>query len=154
MKLLSLRALAGVAALTAIGFAMAQSPTTQPSTSSTQQNFAQAIAKADLSKQGITNPTPTQLGTATSQVEGMRASGMGWGAIANSLGLNLGSIVSAQNQNINATDKSPGAPLGKDNANERSSGANAGQGNAGGKGKGGGQGGGGGGSGGRGGGKG
>ena len=59
---------------------------------------AAAPAKADLAKQGITNPTNAQLGAATSNVQGLRDSGMGWGAIANSLGLRLGDVVSDANQ--------------------------------------------------------
>ncbi len=60
--------------------------------------MATNIARADLAKQGITNPTNAQLGLATSNVQGLRDNGMGWGAIANSLGLRLGDVVSSANQ--------------------------------------------------------
>lgn len=74
--------------------------------------IALALAQAQLAAQGITQPTPTQLeaalmggtlvngtGTAaqTTQLQGvlqMRADGMGWGQIANSLGYKLGSVMS------------------------------------------------------------
>lgn len=72
-------------------------------------NIALSLAKADLAKQGISNPTPAQLaaalngGTITtttgpvtmSGVLAQRASGMGWGQIAKAMGVKLGSIVSA-----------------------------------------------------------
>jgi uncharacterized membrane protein YgcG len=72
-------------------------------------NIALSLAKADLAKQGITNPTPAQLAaalnggtmtTATTTVSmkgilAQRESGMGWGQIANAMGVKLGSLVSA-----------------------------------------------------------
>lgn len=79
--------------------------TTAPTTTSAPaQNFAIDIAKADLAKQSITSPTGAQLGTATSNVQGLRDSGMGWGAIANSLGLRLGDVVSEANKAKKADD--------------------------------------------------
>lgn len=72
-------------------------------------NIALSLAKADLAKQGITNPTPTQLAaalnggsitTATGPVAmrgvlAQRQKGLGWGQIANAMGVKLGSVVSA-----------------------------------------------------------
>jgi len=72
-------------------------------------NIALSLAKADLAKQGITNPTPSQLAaalnggvvtTATgpvtmSGVLAQRQAGLGWGQIANAMGVKLGSLVSA-----------------------------------------------------------
>lgn len=72
-------------------------------------NIALSLAKAALVKQGITNPTPAQISAAlnggsvttsagTQRMPGVltqRQSGMGWGQIAHSLGVKLGSIVSA-----------------------------------------------------------
>jgi uncharacterized membrane protein YgcG len=72
-------------------------------------NIALSLAKADLAKQGITNPTPAQLAaalnggvmttsTTTVTMKGIlaqRESGMGWGQIANAMGVKLGSLVSA-----------------------------------------------------------
>jgi hypothetical protein len=71
-------------------------------------NIALALAKADLEKQGISNPTPSQLAAAlnggmisTSNgavsmagVLSQRASGLGWGQIANSMGTKIGALVS------------------------------------------------------------
>ena len=71
-------------------------------------NIALSLAKADLAKQGISNPTPAQLaaalnggtvatpaGTATlAGVLSQRSSGMGWGQIANTMGVHLGALVS------------------------------------------------------------
>lgn len=81
---------------------MAQTAPTSPS--ATQQSFATEIAKADLAQDGITNPTGQQLGLATRDVQALRDSGMGWGAIANSLGLRLGDVVSAANRAKHADD--------------------------------------------------
>ncbi|MDO8931104.1 MAG: hypothetical protein Q7U97_01790 [Rhodocyclaceae bacterium] len=68
--------------------------------------IALSLARAQLASQGITNPTPEQLqgalvgtsgtGTATQGILQMRASGMGWGQIANSLGLKLGAVMSGK----------------------------------------------------------
>lgn len=68
-------------------------PTTSPS--ARQQELVMQLAKADLSKQGITEPTTEQMALAASNVQALRDKGMGWGAIANSLGLRLGAVVSA-----------------------------------------------------------
>ena len=68
---------------------------------------ALALAEASLRQQGITNPTPAQIeaalvgGTITTssgqtvKLDGilkMRADGMGWGQIANSMGIKLGDV--------------------------------------------------------------
>lgn len=73
-------------------------------------NISLALARAELSKLGISNPTPAQLqaalngGTLTaadgssvklSGVLAQRQAGLGWGQIARSMGLKLGSVVSA-----------------------------------------------------------
>ncbi|HOZ65441.1 MAG TPA: hypothetical protein PK497_13580 [Burkholderiaceae bacterium] len=72
-------------------------------------NIALALAREDLAKLGITNPTPEQLAaalnggdvkTATGTVTmagvlAQRQSGMGWGKIANGMGVKLGSLASA-----------------------------------------------------------
>ena len=69
--------------------------------------IALSLAKTQLASQGITNPTPEQLqgaligtsgttGTATQGVLQMRASGMGWGQIANSMGVKLGAVMSGR----------------------------------------------------------
>jgi len=72
-------------------------------------NIALSLAKADLARQGITNPTPAQLaaalngGTITTAngatvvmagILAQRKTGLGWGQIANAMGVTLGSLVS------------------------------------------------------------
>ena len=112
-------------------------------------NIALSLAKADLAKQGISNPTPEQLaaalnggtfdmatGTVTmAGVLAQRASGMGWGQIANAMGVRLGSIVSASK-----TDKAgakAGAKSGKAAALDKSQAKGGKDGKGGGAGKGG-----------------
>jgi hypothetical protein len=69
--------------------------------------IALALAQNQLASQGITNPTPTQLqgalmgstnptGTYTHGVLEMRASGMGWGQIANAQGAKVGTLMSGK----------------------------------------------------------
>lgn len=72
-------------------------------------NIALSLAKADLAKAGITNPTPSQLAAALnggpittdkgvvtlSGVLAQRQAGLGWGQIANAMGVKLGALVSA-----------------------------------------------------------
>ncbi|MFC5300833.1 hypothetical protein [Azospira restricta] len=72
--------------------------------------IAMSLAEAQLASQGITNPTPTQLqgalmgtttgtgadATTTQGILQMRASGMGWGQIANSMGFKLGPVMSGK----------------------------------------------------------
>ena len=78
-------------------------------------NIALSLAQAELTKLGITNPTPAQLqaalnggsvttSTGTTALPGvlqLRSEGKGWGTIAKSLGFKLGEVVSASK-----TDKS------------------------------------------------
>ena len=85
-------------------------------------NVALSLARADLARQGIANPTPAQLAAAMnggavvtalgpvslSGVLAQRAAGMGWGQIANQMGVSLGSIVSASKTD-NAGKKSASA---------------------------------------------
>lgn len=85
-------------------------------------NIALSLAKASLTQQGITNPTPAQISaalnggivtsaTGTMNVPGVlaqRASGMGWGQIAQAMGVKLGSVVSASK-----TDKAKAVDAGK-----------------------------------------
>lgn len=69
----------------------------QPASLSTE------LAKAGLTQQGITSPTQDQVAQAAADVQAMRVSGMGWGAIANSLGVRLGDVVSRLNRSPRAT---------------------------------------------------
>lgn len=59
-------------------------------------NIDNALALAEASLKGINNPTPQQLKSALMGVLDMRAEGMGWGQIANSLGLRLGEVKRAE----------------------------------------------------------
>src|SRR5712691_4339430 len=56
-------------------------------------NIALSLAEASLKQQGITNPTPQQLQSSLTGVLDQRASGKGWGQIANSMGFKLGEVV-------------------------------------------------------------
>lgn len=87
--------------------------TIQPTTGTMgygEVNITLALAQAELSAQGITEPTADQLAAAlnggtvtlsdgsTADLQGilaLRSGGEGWGQIAHDLGVNLGSIVSA-----------------------------------------------------------
>ena len=74
-----------------------------------EAGIALSLAKASLEKQGITNPTSAQISaalngglissaTGTMSVPGVlsqRASGMGWGQIAQAMGVKLGAVASA-----------------------------------------------------------
>jgi len=75
------------------------------SPSARQQAFALQIAQADLARQGVTEPSTEQLALATANVQSLRDQGMGWGEIANSLGLRLGAVVSAENRSPMAQSK-------------------------------------------------
>ena len=71
---------------------------TAPTTQRVPKGFVTDLAKASLAKQGITNPTKAQLAAESKAIAAQRAQGKGWGVIAQSLGLNLGQVVSAANQ--------------------------------------------------------
>lgn len=102
-------------------------------------NIALSLAKADLAKAGISNPTPAQLAaalnggtisTATGSVTmagilALRQDGLGWGQIANRMGVKLGALVSASKtdkagpktehvSNANTSGKSAEAHSGSD----------------------------------------
>ncbi len=77
-------------------------------------NVALSLVQADLAKIGITAPTPEQLAAALNGGEvttedgqtitfagilAQRQSGMGWGAIANAMGVKLGAVVSTSKTN-------------------------------------------------------
>jgi hypothetical protein len=59
-------------------------------------NIDNALSLAEASLKGIDNPTPQQLKGALMGVLDMRADGMGWGQIANSLGFRLGDVKRAE----------------------------------------------------------
>lgn len=110
--------------------------TTTLATSARQQEMALQLARANLSKQGIAEPTTGQLALATSDVQALRDSGMGWGQIANSLGLRLGAVVSAANR-ADKADKADGVAVAATTtrlatAGSKAKGGNSGNSNAGG----------------------
>ena len=90
-------------------------------------NIALSLAKTSLAEQGITNPTPAQISaalnggmvtgptstTSTPGVLSQRASGMGWGQIAQAMGVKLGSVVSASK-----TDKAKATEAGRKEAHK------------------------------------
>lgn len=79
------------------------SPTTKPMGYGNIR-IALLLAQEQLASQGITNPTSAELqgalvgmpGSSTQGILQMRAAGMGWGQIANSLGVRLGAVVSGK----------------------------------------------------------
>jgi hypothetical protein len=105
---------------------LAQTATSTAATRSTGSEAGQPndlagdMAKANLAKQGISNPSPTQLASARQSVLKQRAKGMGWGQIANALGLNLGKVISASAHASNDARKQ--TPQGKTDKNTQSSG--------------------------------
>jgi hypothetical protein len=106
--------------------------------------IALSLAKASLAQQGITNPTPVQLsaalngGLVTSStsstslvgVLAQRESGSGWGQIAQSLGVKLGSVMSASKTDKSSagreTDSSHAVTKGKTERNKGNDDANNG----------------------------
>jgi len=88
------------------GAAVAQTTgTPAPTTQQVPRNFSTDLAKASLAKQGITNPTKAQLDAERKSINAQRADGKGWGVIAQSLGLNLGQVVSDSNRARRETRK-------------------------------------------------
>lgn len=83
--------------------------------------IALSLAQTQLASQGITNPTPAQLqgalvgstdSTATQGILQMRASGMGWGQIANSMGYKLGPVMSGKQTFTTTTTSAAGTAAG------------------------------------------
>ena len=146
-KNLLIKALVSAAMLTGLGAHAANTAETTQTQTAPKQDFVTQLAKADLSKQGINNPTEAQLAAEVKSIQAQRDNGMGWGAIADSLGLKLGAVVSAANRNIHADDAKRTEPAENRKAAENSrsgethgskaSGGNAGGSNSGGSGGGG-----------------
>lgn len=92
--------------------------------------IALSLAKTQLASQGITQPTPEQLqgalmgsstttaGSTTTQqgILQMRASGMGWGQIANSMGVKLGTVMSGKTPTVATTTTTTTSTTGSVNA--------------------------------------
>lgn len=112
--------------------AQTETPQTSPS-----RSFVTDLAKAKLAKDGNTDPTDANLLAAKADIQAQRDSGMGWGAIANSLGLKLGAVVSAANRaepaTQNAANKSEKSGQAGQSASTGSR-SDSGAGNSGGKG--------------------
>lgn len=53
-----------------------------------------ALAQESLTQSGVSSPTGSQLADALNGILNQRASGMGWGEIANSMGVRLGQVIS------------------------------------------------------------
>ena len=66
-----------------------------------------AIAERLLKDKDITDPTPAQLEAAMTDVLKLRADGLGWGQIANSLGFKLGEVKRSDNANPKAPTVEP-----------------------------------------------
>lgn len=92
-------------------------------------NIALALAKDELARLGITDPTAAQLDAAlnggtitladgtTQDLQGvlaLRADGQGWGQIAKTMGVNLGAIVSASHTDKSQAGLDHGKPDGVD----------------------------------------
>lgn len=91
-------ALAQTTVSATVGTTTPPTGTAAPVTQTVPKGFVTDLAKASLAKQGITNPTKAQLDAESKAIAAQRAQGQGWGVIAQSLGLNLGQVVSAANQ--------------------------------------------------------
>lgn len=133
--LAKLALLAGL--LIGVGAGAQTTGTSLETRASNTQNFAGELAKADLAKKGVTTPTKSQLDASTQSIQGMRTSGMGWGQIANSLGLRLGDVVSTANREKHAEDSKhdesekhsqAGRDDGRHDGNHGSSGGSSGRG--------------------------
>lgn len=68
-------------------------------------NVALALTEASLKQKGITNPTSDQLKSALNDVLQQRASGKGWGEIANSMGFRLGDVLRSERADRVAQDR-------------------------------------------------
>lgn len=88
----------GVSAQTVTATVSVTDTTTAEPQTSPSRSFTTDLAKAQLAKDGVAEPTETQLSDAEKSIQAMRDTGMGWGQIANSLGLSLGAVVSAANR--------------------------------------------------------
>jgi len=150
-------ALAQTAATVTVSAGTANPAVAQPTAAS--KDLATDLAKASLAKQGITNPTRAQLDAERKSITVQRAQGRGWGVIAQSLGLNLGQVVSAANKERHSVERTGhhtnhdgdrGQKSGEHKSGADRSGGSSNAGNSGGHGGSGGNGGGGGGGGGKG----
>ena len=68
-------------------------------------NIALALTEARFKEQGVINPTPEQLKSTLSDILQQRASGEGWGQIANGMGFKLGDVMRAEKADKVAHDR-------------------------------------------------
>ncbi|NVO08244.1 MAG: hypothetical protein HXX19_20925 [Rhodoferax sp.] len=141
---LSRTALVSLLVVAAASFG-ASAETTQPGTPSAptskqQQTFTTTLAKAELTKQGITttNTSPANykiaFDAAVKDIAAQRSDGLGWGAIANKMGLNWGKVVSASQHETSAaraSERQDGAAHAQNQSGEGHASANGGNGGAG-----------------------
>lgn len=80
-----------------------------------------SLAMASLASQSVSNPTPDQVVAAVANIQSMRDSGMGWGAIANALGLRHGDVVSASREGKERTERQAGQTRERDRDREQRS---------------------------------
>lgn len=127
----------GVSAQTDVGTTPAATTDTQTSPS---RSFVTDLAKASLVKNPVDQPVGDELSKEIERIQKMRDDdGMGWGEIANSLGLKLGAVVSAANRAQpaarDAAHAKKSAESGEKNQGATASGhSDSGAGNSGGKG--------------------
>ena len=121
-----------------------------PAVAARQQEMALQLARANLSQQGISEPSTGQLALATSDVQALRDSGMGLGAVvsaanrADKADKADGVAVAATTTRLatagskakggNSGNSNAGGGQGAGNSGNQGGGSNAGGGNAGGKG--------------------
>lgn len=99
-----------VASVLGFGASAKATPAALQSTSASRQqrDFTVILAKAELSAQGVTPENTSEinykiaLGTAVKEISAQRNAGLGWGEIANKMGLNWGKVVSDARHSRNA----------------------------------------------------
>ncbi len=89
------------------------------------------LALAKLAKEGVSAPTDVQLTQTKAALTVQRTEGMGWGAMANAMGLRLGEVISSAKRN---TPEKGQAQSSSQNTGGSQASSSEGRGNAGGNG--------------------
>lgn len=119
MRLLHTAVLSALLALAGATGAVAQTTsTTPPPAEPTEveisnignEEILRLLVLAQLKKQGIANPTEADIAAATAILTAQRTSGMGWGAMANAMGLRLGEVISSAKRSTPEKPQSAAAP--------------------------------------------
>ncbi|MEN9383528.1 MAG: hypothetical protein RL323_671 [Pseudomonadota bacterium] len=119
MRLLHTAVLSALLALAGATGAVAQTTsTTPPPVEPTEaeignmgnEEILRLLVLAQLKKQGIANPTEADIAAATATLTAQRTSGMGWGAMANAMGLRLGEVISSAKRSNPEKPQSAAAP--------------------------------------------